>query len=192
MTAPASYRMTVVSGHAVPLDDRLATFLGYWQSKRTGRAMPKRSDLDPTEVPPRLLPYLYLTDVVDAGARFRYRLMGTAAVSSVRADLTGRYLDELTEAGRYRDYVSALYRLVLARRQPVFSMSHYFSFGGTAGVPPGTRPSTQRLMCPLSSDGLAVDQVISCQVYDPASGADAFPHNIADDAFTIACEAVLE
>jgi hypothetical protein len=192
MTAPPSYRVTVVSGRAVPLDARLEAFLGYWQSKRGGRAMPRRTDLDPTEMPRRLLPYLYLTDVVDAGARFRYRLMGTAAVTSVRADLTGRYLDEITEAGRYRDYVTALYRLVLARRRPVFSMSHYIRFGPAAGAAPETRPSTQRLMCPLSSDGLSVDQVVSCQVYDPASGADAFPDNVADDSFTIACEAVLE
>ncbi len=190
MTAP--YRMTVVSGHAVALDARLEAFLAYWKTKRGTRAMPRRADVDPTEMPPRLLPLLYLTDVVDAGARFRYRLMGTAAVNSVRADLTGRYLDELTEAGRYRDYVTALYRLVLARRQPVFSMSHYLRFSAVAGTPPETRPATQRLMCPLSSDGLTVDQVISCQVYDPASAASTVPDTIADDAFAIDCEAVLE
>jgi hypothetical protein len=192
MTAPPSYRMTVISGRAVALDERLATFLAYWQSKRDGRAMPRRTDIDPAEMPPRLLPFLYLTDVIDAGARFRYRLMGTGAASAVRADLTGRYLDELTEAGRYRDYISALYRLLLARRRPVFSMSHYFRFGGAAGASPETRPSTQRLMCPLSSDGLSVDQVVSCQVYDPASSGAALPRTIADDAFTIDCEAVLE
>src|SRR2546430_1709583 len=36
----------------------LQLIYGYWMRKRGSRPMPQRSDLDPTEIPPRLLPGL--------------------------------------------------------------------------------------------------------------------------------------
>lgn len=187
MTTP-DYRMTVLSGTAVPLDPRLEAFFAYWRAKRGARAMPRRADIDPIAMDPRLLPYLFLTDVVDGGARFRFRLVGTEAVASIGAELTGRYVDEVNESTLYRDYITALYRRVLERRQPVFSVSLY-ARPDDAGL---VRHTTQRLMCPLSSDGAVVDRVFTCQVFAHADTTAHFPRLTADNPFTGICEAVLE
>jgi hypothetical protein len=190
MNPAPDYRMTVLTGAPVPLDERLDAFFAYWRSKRGDRAMPRRADIDPIEMAPRLLPNLFLTDVVDGGARFRFRLVGTGAVSAIGTELTGRYVDEVNESGDYRDYITGLYRRVVARRLPVFSTSHYPRLD-VAGI---VRHTTQRLMCPLSSDGAAVDLVFTCQVFTHAAATDPteFPRLTADNPFTGTCEAVLE
>ena len=38
---------------------------GYWREKRGERLMPRRSDIDPTEIPPRLLPGITLNTTPD-------------------------------------------------------------------------------------------------------------------------------
>lgn len=182
------YRMTVLSGTAVPLEEPLEAFYAHWRARRGGRAMPRRADIDPVEMPPRLLPNVFLTEVVDGGARFRFRLIGTSAVNAIGAELTGRYVDEVNESVVYRDYITGLYRRVVQRRLPVFSMSVY-SRDGALGL---ARHTTQRLMCPLSSDGATVDMVFSCQVFAHASPLTEFPRLTADNPFVGSCEAVLE
>ena len=63
--------------------------LSYWESKRNGRAMPRRSDIDPAELV-GFLPNLMLVDVVDDERRFVYRLVGTGEVQVRGHDPTGK------------------------------------------------------------------------------------------------------
>src|ERR1051325_6866611 len=63
-------------------DPVLGPVLRYWFDKRGARLMPSRRDIDPVEIEPRLLPNLQITELVDGGARFRYRLAGTAIVEA--------------------------------------------------------------------------------------------------------------
>jgi hypothetical protein len=149
--------------------------------------MPRRADIDPTAMPRRLLPNLLLTDVVDRGARFRFRLVGTEAVNAIGSDLTGRYVDEVNQSAAYRDYITALYRRVVAERACVFSMSQY----PRANDPDGSH-AAQRLMCPLSGDGATVDMVFTCQVFTLAPRQYQFPRLTADNPFVGVCEAVFE
>lgn len=60
---------------------RLRELLEYWRSKRGSRLMPARADIDPIEIP-TLLPIIGLVDVLDGGARFRFRLLGTEVVDA--------------------------------------------------------------------------------------------------------------
>src|SRR5262249_46315718 len=150
--------------------------------------MPRRVDIDPIEMDPRLLPNVMLTEVVDGGRRFRFRLVGTGATTAIGAELTGRYVDEVNESQRYGDYITALFRPVGERRAPVFSMSVY-SRPDDAGL---ARHTTQRLMCPLSADGAAVDLVFTCQIFAHASPVADFPRLTAANPFIGTCEALLE
>ena len=43
--------------------ETIAPALSYWESIRSGRALPRRCDIDPTQIP-RLLPYIMLVDVL--------------------------------------------------------------------------------------------------------------------------------
>ena len=79
----------------------------YWTLCRGKRAMPRRADIDPAEIP-HLLPNVFLVDIERAPFRVRYRVVGTNAVELQGRDFTGQYLDEM----RFNrpDELLALYR----------------------------------------------------------------------------------
>jgi hypothetical protein len=144
---------------AAPL---LAELYGYWSAKRGARFAPSRGEIDPIEIP-RLLPHLMLVDVVEGGARLRYRLAGTEIESRFGCSMVGRYIDEMMR-GRYNDYIHELYRELLTTRRALYSESAY--------GPEGSAPLyTQRLMLPLSNDGNSVDMVLAGQIFTYRSGA---------------------
>jgi hypothetical protein len=147
--------MTQAGG--MPSDPRLKSLLDYWDEKRGTRAMPSRADIDPTTIGKDLLPWIALTEVIDGGARFRFRLCGTGLASIAGLDLTGRFIDELNPNLEYAAYIMDLYRLAVARRRPVYSETSYVA----SSVKPR---STVRLICPLSNDGATVNMCIAGQV----------------------------
>lgn len=114
--------------------------------------MPQRRDIDPVEIPPRLLPNLQITEVIDGGKRFRYRLVGTAIVNAYGADMTGKFYDELFSGERLRGIEASL-RRVCEHRQPIFVCNQYHS---TRDV----RLLCTRVVLPLSDDRDAVIQFL--------------------------------
>jgi len=188
MAPDDGFSLTLLAGAPVEPEPRLKEFLRCWRGARGDRAMPRRKDIDPTAFPPRLLPFLMLVDVVDGGARFRFRLVGTGAVAAIGEDLTGRHVDEVNQSVAYRDYITELYRRVLETRRPLFSASGYMR----PGDPDAPRHTTQRLMCPLSTDDHAVDMVILCQTFAQASFPSEFPRLTADNPFVRLCEALVD
>lgn len=142
----------------------LAELYIYWRTKRGDRFAPSRADIDPVEMP-RLLPHLMLIDVIDGGARFRYRLAGTEIESRFGCSMVGRYIDEMMR-GRYADYLHDLYRELVSSRRPLYSESAY-------GSDDDSPLQARRLMLPLSSDGAGVDMVLAGQLFTfrhPAAG----------------------
>ena len=150
-------------------DEKLRALFDYWQRKRGDREMPARGDIDPVEIPP-LLPILGLVDVLDGGARFRYRLMGTELVQIDGRDYTGRFLDEVLPEGDYADYVIGLFRETATERRPLYSES---DFVGDRRV----ERKVRRLLMPLSDDGQVVDMIFGGQV-TVAMGGGAEPLGI--------------
>lgn len=137
-------------------EPRLAEALAYWDRKRGDRVMPRRADIDPTEIT-ALLPNLRLTEVLDGGTRYRYRLVGTAIVAAYGVESTGRYLDEL--CGERRDFVEGLYRAVCDRRRPLYAKTAYLG--------PWQAPNiASRVMAPLSEDGETVNMVLAVLTFD--------------------------
>ncbi|HKR18700.1 MAG TPA: PAS domain-containing protein [Stellaceae bacterium] len=129
-------------------DPVLGSALAYWESKCGSRLIPDRRDIDATEILPSLLPYLQLTERVEATGRIRYRLIGTGIVNAHGADLTGKYMDEIYSGERMR-YVEANYRAVCESQRPVLVVNRYHS----------TRPVSlvcHRLLMPLANDGVTI------------------------------------
>lgn len=137
-------------------DPLLRQLYDYWQKKRGNRAMPSRADIDPAELR-AVLPHLMLTDIVDGGRRFRYRLVGTAVAESFGKNMTGMHIDELM-TGTYRQFIEGLYRDIVEKKRPVYSESTYFSHQSA-------QMWAQRLMLPLSDDGVTVNMVLSGQTF---------------------------
>src|ERR1700733_6159734 len=65
----------------------------YWRSVLQNRAMPARRDIDPADLR-RLLPNIFLLDVVERGTRFRWRLVGTRIGDLERGKHTGKWVQD--------------------------------------------------------------------------------------------------
>ncbi len=144
------------AGEATIADVRLRALFGYWREKRGDGAMPARVDLDPLEIP-TLLPIVGLVDVLDGGARFRYRLIGTEIVDVGGHDPTGRFLDEALPDSGYADYLIGMFREVTRERRPLYGESDFHGQGRI-------ECRVRRLLMPLSRDGRSVDMIFAGQV----------------------------
>ncbi|MBV9552829.1 MAG: PAS domain-containing protein [Alphaproteobacteria bacterium] len=130
-------------------DPVLGPVLAYWCEKRGPRAMPRKRDMDPTELAPKLLPNLQIIEVLDGGARFRYRLVGTASVDAYGSDYTGLCPDELFADDRVV-FIQDIYRSVCRLQVPLFTQNRYHT-------PKNVDVFAYRVYMPLSSDGSVVD-----------------------------------
>ncbi len=154
----------------VPYDFRSDTILrsafNYWQAKCGGRVMPRRRDIDPTEVP-RLLPNLQITELIDHGARIRYRLTGTAIVAAYGADLTGKHFDEVF-AGRRLDYVTVNYHRVCTEKRPLLVCNPYVGAWNATLI-------CTRLIMPLSDDDVNVNQCLTAMSFHFPNATSQWP-----------------
>jgi hypothetical protein len=95
----------------------------YWEGKRQGRVMPRRSDIDPAELI-GLLPNIMLVDVVDDERRFVYRLVGTGEVQLRGNDPTGKSVREGYFAASPED-AEARYIRVCTTRAPYYEVDDF-------------------------------------------------------------------
>jgi hypothetical protein len=139
-------------------DGRLRQAHDYWRGKAAGRAMPRRADIDPTEIP-QLLPDVMLVDVLPQ-RRYRYRLIGTENALAHGVNATGRYLDEVLPGPEYKDHVIALYDECVLSCRALYSECLFMS-------PRQWAPErhTKVLFMPLSEGGDAVNMVFVMQVF---------------------------
>src|SRR3546814_13638668 len=84
--------------------------LQYWSERAAGRAAPRRSDIDPLDLPSSLLPHLLLIDVERDPPDFRYRLAGTAADTIHGQSLKGVPVSPLRPEAFARPLYQALAR----------------------------------------------------------------------------------
>ncbi len=74
----------------------LSDVLTLWRSQAGTTEIPPWTAFDPTQMPPRLLPHLYLIDGLSQDTpRPRWRLLGTHTTETLGRDNTGRYFDEV-------------------------------------------------------------------------------------------------
>ena len=139
-------------------DPILGPALSYWLGKRGGLAMPRKRDIDPVEIPPKILPNLQLIEVIDDGARFRYRLVGTALVDAYGRDFSGRIADELFPDDRL-NFVQGIYRSVCTSKAPIFSRNKYHT-------PRNIDLFSMRIYLPLSDDGFAVHHILGAMRFE--------------------------
>ncbi|MGH6967691.1 MAG: PAS domain-containing protein [Stellaceae bacterium] len=164
---------TGVAGAAAIGDARLETLYRYWLGCRGTRAMPRRADIDPVAIPAAIWPHVMVLEVVNEGARirFRYRRAGAVFWRAGAAEPTGRFIEEVLPAtAGYLDYVVGIYTEMVESRRPMYS-ENYFTREGQ-GVPMRTR----RVSLPLSADGVVVDAILAGHVFEyPRENDPIFP-----------------
>jgi hypothetical protein len=88
------------------------------------KSMPRRRDIDPSEIP-RLLPYVQLVETTEDGG-FRYRLIGTGLVEAFGHDYTGQYVDEQFP-GERGVFIRGIYDLVCSGSFAIFVRNKYLT-----------------------------------------------------------------
>lgn len=122
-------------------DDRLRQLFAYWRSKRRGRAMPARADIDPTEIP-WALAHIFLVDYAPADG-FRYRLAGTD-LSSIygHSNLKGMTLEDILGPEGAA--------VVTCRWLPLVENPQALCMKGVVYLPTDRTAIGERLMLPLA------------------------------------------
>jgi hypothetical protein len=143
----------------------LAAFT-YWDGKRAGRAMTERRDIDPLDMPRRLLPNLALGELIGGEmtgggrATLRLRVVGTEIAARLGVDGTGKRLRDVL-AGEFLDYVESLVTDVSRHCAPVYSDS-ILCWGAEHHL------RTQRIYLPLSTGGDRPSMVLIAQEFEAA------------------------
>ena len=158
----------------------------YWSAKRGKRAMPRRADISPVDIPRRLLPHLVVGEFSSDPFLVRFRLVGTEMVERYGLDFTGLTITDFM-SGDYAAYINGLFRQIFETAAPVYSESQFkWNDGGVS--------RTRRLMLPLSLDGGSQpQQVLVAQVWPigeagrrPASTVNVPPDSIENSDAAIA------
>ena len=122
----------------------------HWEARRGERAMPSRADMDPVELPRKLLPNLFLVDVEDSPRRFRYRLVGTELTAVMRRELAGQYIDEMPFL--FRKFALPAYAEAMERACPTYREIN--------AIEALWRIRYKRLLLPLSEDGRRINMIL--------------------------------
>lgn len=133
----------------------------YWVAKCSSRPMPDRRDIDPTDMPRQILPFLSLIEWSGPGDVFRFRLCGTDTASRFSRDPTGKTSEQIF-TGEYRICIESLCRTVRETRSAVYAVSKftYEDDGDISGM-----LQTRRLLMPLSCGGTGVARVLIAQTW---------------------------
>ncbi len=113
----------------------------YWRGLPSAGPIPTRETVDPSAMR-GILPYTFMVDVVDRGADFRYRLVGTDIVAHTPRDNTGLLLSHIDGQGSQRRLI-ALYAAVTAGASPRFQRIAY-------RTRIGLRSWYETVVCPLA------------------------------------------
>jgi hypothetical protein len=124
----------------------------YWLDSCGDRRMPMRSDIDPTNMPPGVLPGISLVEVVQDDRRYVYRLVGTGEVEVRGSDPTGRSVLEGFFAPSVEDALSC-YDKVVATRAPLLDANPFVA-------PSGRYVTEETIFLPLSEDGENVSKIL--------------------------------
>lgn len=152
MTELGQYQRIIGTGFLDICTPRIRRAYEYWDSKRRGRPMPSRADIDPVEMRD-LLPGIILIDVVHNPTRLTYRLVGTDEVEVRGNNPTGKDVRENVFAVT-PEFGFETYRLAAEQGLVIYDQEPWAS--------PNPRLSElASVVMPLSSDGQTVNMLMA-------------------------------
>ncbi len=158
--------------------ERLDQLLAFWESRREGGRLPRRSAFLAEEFRP-WMGHIGIIEVTPGQPRFLVRLAGVAIVDYDGADFTGKHLDEVVPP-HARAAILGPFEVCLREKAPQYDViSQPFKNA--------TVRRLHRLLCPCSEDGGTVDRIIlgiyadladrldQGSIYDDMHGVDDAP-----------------
>ena len=142
----------------------LAFLKTYWDEKRSGRSMPRRSDIRPAEMKEHL-GWIVLLDALPDGSDFRYRTIGTRVTQYVLADGTGKTIAEAIAPYGHEAATTMLefHRKAADGRVPI--RAH-----GDADWLGRSFFELDALFLPLSDDGVRANMILSALTFSVSDG----------------------
>lgn len=135
---------------------QIARALSYWRQLRGQHAMPSRNQISPAAIRD-ILPLVSLYDLLDEGAAYRVRLMGTTVRGAFDKDPTGSIVGPgATHPLALR--MLTVFRLVADEHKPVIVRARRTAIEAISFAP------IETIFLPLSSDGFTVDTVLATTV----------------------------
>ncbi|MFZ1992089.1 MAG: PAS domain-containing protein [Alphaproteobacteria bacterium] len=80
-------------------NDRCRSAFQFWLDARGEAELPSPAAIDPSRLPPAILPNISVYGVEDGEKRFRFRLVGRAIVQGIGLDPTGTYFEDAPGSG---------------------------------------------------------------------------------------------
>tara|TARA_B100000965_G_C19405767_1_gene675321 strand:+ start:198 stop:740 length:543 start_codon:yes stop_codon:yes gene_type:complete len=141
----------------------------YWREKTGDRSHPAWADLNLMDIY-GAAPYIMVRDAVDGGADFHCRFCGTALVSVLGKDPTGKVLNDVYQSSG-RDMMLERYRYVMSMDAPVRVAGYVLVV--EKNLPTGF----EGIMLPLGSQAGRVDNILFAMdfSYDPSQDGLAKP-----------------
>lgn len=142
---------------------KILAIYDYWRRIAPGPGLlPGRQHLHPNDIP-KLLPNVWLVDVVGAPPRFRIRLLGSALQHAGIMLRPGDFVETMIPPTR-REKPLSDFRFVATSRQPLW-------FRGGAHVPHDKEVyELERIFLPLAADGVSVDVLLCLTVFYRSTG----------------------
>lgn len=120
--------------------------------------MPSRRDIDPLRLGP-VLPIIWISDYEAAAGTFRYRLAGEKVAELWGAPVAGRLLSEFSPPERFAA-TNDTHLKALREAAALIAHGAVFRCSGRIGL-------GERLILPLSSDGMTADGLIGATHREP-------------------------
>ncbi|MDF1792810.1 MAG: PAS domain-containing protein [Thalassobaculaceae bacterium] len=139
-------------------------FAEIWEAKRGARAMPDRGDFEIEDLAP-WFGHVIIMDIIDGGANFRYRLVGTTITKFLNRDYTGRTVLEC-------NYSGAQGKILDTFRRPITEGGPVFRDGHVAWAADKTWRNYQSVHCPVAAGGSEPAMTIGVLYFgnDPVTG----------------------
>lgn len=132
----------------------LAFVRAYWQRQRGTATMPRRKDISPADMR-AYLRHVLLADVIDGGADFRYRVVGTELQRYFKGNPTGKLMSEALAAfgpDTVRRTIQT-YASAVAHRAPLRIRGAGVLYGQSAKL-------FDAVLTPLSDDGETPNMIL--------------------------------
>lgn len=136
---------------------QVQAFADLWHGKRGTRVIPRRDDFDIEDLGP-WMGFVIIMDVIDGGADFRYRLIGTGITTFLRRDYSGRTVME-------SDYGDARAKIVDTFRKPVQVLAPVFRSGFVGWAVDKSWRTYHSVHCPISREGDIPEMTIGVLVF---------------------------
>ncbi|WP_193369583.1 PAS domain-containing protein [Pelagibius marinus] len=129
----------------------MRTLLTHYLEVRGDKRMPSRRDIDPACLGP-VLPIIWLSEYEPAAGTFRYRLAGEEVNEIFGGSVAGRLLSDFVAGDRFlvvnKNFLRVIHdEAALLASGPIYRCTDRIAMG-------------ERLVLPLSSDGVAADGLL--------------------------------